>query len=353
MADGGYGDKVHSTAMLEPLVGPLHRAGLAPAQSLLAVGLSEADVFSPGTLVSIDQILAVYRAILGKLHDPMLAYRLGLDFHVTTYGMYGFAILSSADARQAFDIALQYHRLGTPLTSAKLAADGPTTRWLIEPIPHPSLVGPLYQFVIRLHVGIFVALFTEVMGDLTASLRAGLSFDLDADEASVVEQQVGLKVGRADDRQSWIAFDSALLDRPTRMGSPAVNRMLLEICDQQIEALRKREGLAGRLRAVLITNGCRCLGLDEAARRLGMTGRSLRRRLAEEGTSFRAVHDEVQLHTAIGYLRDTDLTIDAIAEALDFSDAANFRRAFRRWAGSPPLHFRRDGARRAKTPAAR
>jgi len=357
MTENAYAERIYATTMLEPLIGPLRQAGLSPERALLAGGLSEADVASPATLVSIDQMLLVYDAIVAQMGDPMLAYRLGLAFHVTTYGMYGFAMLSSADSRHALEIALQYHRLGSPLARPELSVEGPTASWRFTPIAHPRMLGALYEFVVRLHVGIFARLYGEVVEEDLAGVAAGLAFDLAPDEAAVVGRLIGLRVERTPGDQTWIRVDSAHLGQPTRMGSPAVNRMLLQICDEQIEELRKREGLSGRLRTVLIMNGCRVLGVGGAARRLGMSERSLHRRLADEGASFRRIRDDVQLRAAIEYLRDTELTVEAIAESLGFSDAANFRRAFRRWTGKPPLAYRRHrGGRRgrsASTPQAR
>jgi transcriptional regulator GlxA family with amidase domain len=73
----------------------------------------------------------------------------------------------------------------------------------------------------------------------------------------------------------------------------------------------------------------------------------LRRRLLQEGTSFRELADKLRTQLAIKYLRDTDLAVEDIAFALGFSDAANFRHAFHRWTGKWPNEFRsRSGARR-------
>jgi AraC-like DNA-binding protein len=340
MIESAYAERIYASAMLEPLIAPLRQAGLSAERALIAAGLHEEELLSPATLVSIDQIMLVYQTIAAELRDPMLAYQMGLAFHVTTYGMYGFAMLSSANGRRALEIALQYHQLGSPLARPSLSIEGPTARWSFTPIPHPRMLGAVYEFVVRLHIGIFVRLYGEVEGNYLADLDAGLALHLAPDEADVVERLMGLKAEQARGEETWIRVKTARLSQPTQMGSAAVNRMLLQICDEQIDALRKREGLAGRLRAVLITNGCRVLGLEAAAHRLGMTERSLRRRLAEEGTSFRSVHDDVQRQAAIGYLRDTELTVEAIAELLGFSDAANFRRAFRRWTGKPPLDYR-------------
>ena len=76
------------------------------------------------------------------------------------------------------------------------------------------------------------------------------------------------------------------------------------------------------------------------AKQLYMAPRTLRRKLRAENTSFRELMDELKMQVAIKYLRDTDLTIENIADALGFRDAANFRRAFRRWTKRAPHEYR-------------
>jgi AraC-like DNA-binding protein len=71
-----------------------------------------------------------------------------------------------------------------------------------------------------------------------------------------------------------------------------------------------------------------------------MSPRTLRRKLSEHGTSFRKLVDELRMHVAIKYLRDTKLTAEDIASVMGFSDAANFRHAFRRWTGRAPLEYK-------------
>jgi AraC-like DNA-binding protein len=71
-----------------------------------------------------------------------------------------------------------------------------------------------------------------------------------------------------------------------------------------------------------------------------MSARTLRRKLREENASFRKVVDDLRMEIAIRYLRDTDLAVEDIAESLGFSDAANFRHAFRRWTKASPREFR-------------
>jgi AraC-like DNA-binding protein len=79
--------------------------------------------------------------------------------------------------------------------------------------------------------------------------------------------------------------------------------------------------------------------IDVVAKRLGMTSRSLQRRLKDEGTSFQAVRDTTRQELARRYL-DAKLSIAEISFLLGFSEPSAFFRAFKRWTGLTPLEAR-------------
>jgi AraC-like DNA-binding protein len=81
-------------------------------------------------------------------------------------------------------------------------------------------------------------------------------------------------------------------------------------------------------------------GFEAVASDLGLSPRTLRRRLSEEHTSFRRIADELRAEMAIKYIRETDLSLDEIASTLGFSEPAAFRHAFRRWTKAAPSRFR-------------
>jgi AraC-like DNA-binding protein len=76
-----------------------------------------------------------------------------------------------------------------------------------------------------------------------------------------------------------------------------------------------------------------------------MTDRTLRRRLADEGTSFSTLCRHVKFRLATQRLQESDDTIEQIASIAGFSDPANFRRAFIRWTRMTPTQFRRSQQR--------
>jgi AraC-like DNA-binding protein len=101
---------------------------------------------------------------------------------------------------------------------------------------------------------------------------------------------------------------------------------------------------AERAIRVLLASGVRATSTS-VARRLGMTSRTLQRKLAEEGTTFRALRDATLWEAVEVLLSNPSLKIEAIALSVGFSDVAAFSKAFRRWKGYPPTRHRENLAR--------
>ena len=82
------------------------------------------------------------------------------------------------------------------------------------------------------------------------------------------------------------------------------------------------------------------LSEDDTAQLNFISKRTLARRLSAEKTSFRALKEQVQMSLARGYLRDTKLSVEAVAALLNYHDSSSFRRAFKRWYGMGPSEYR-------------
>lgn len=107
------------------------------------------------------------------------------------------------------------------------------------------------------------------------------------------------------------------------------------------------QGFGARVRAVIgqsLREGEPRVG--DVAQRLGMTARTLQRRLQDEALGFTALVDEARLELARRYLADETLTISEVSFALGYSEPSAFTRAFKRWSGSAPAEYR-ESSRRA------
>jgi AraC-like DNA-binding protein len=139
-----------------------------------------------------------------------------------------------------------------------------------------------------------------------------------------------------------VAFPAAIKQVPLVSADPYLNELLISYCE---EALSQRRSSAGTLRlsvenalVPLLPHGKARLG--EIAGRLGMSERTLARRLAAEGLSFNAVLDELKFDLAKRYLRDLDLSISEIAWLLGYQEVSAFTHAFKRWSGTTPREAR-------------
>lgn len=114
---------------------------------------------------------------------------------------------------------------------------------------------------------------------------------------------------------------------------------------------RSDTGVTEAVRNLLVRNPGTIPDQIGVAGELFVSPRTLSRRLNEEGTSFRALLDEVRRTRAEELLTHTDMTTEQVAAHLGYAEAASFIRAFRRWKDCPPQEFRARGADpRARTP---
>ena len=125
---------------------------------------------------------------------------------------------------------------------------------------------------------------------------------------------------------------------------PSTWRHLLQLCERELEQLTRTRSLRERITQLLgpLLNGGREPDLEEVAARLKLPTWTLRRRLAEEGTQFRAILNDTRRDLAMTYIRDTELAFGEIAYLLGFASAEAFQRAFKRWNGQTPGEFRRS-----------
>jgi AraC-like DNA-binding protein len=137
-----------------------------------------------------------------------------------------------------------------------------------------------------------------------------------------------------------VAFPRSVLDVDVPSARPSLCGVMIEKLDAMLDAAERGIDVTARARAEvapLLRDG-RC-DVDELARALRMSRRSLERSLAAEGTSAGALIDDERHRLALAWL--PQLTVDEVAARLGYSDARAFARAFKRWTGVAPSEYRR------------
>ena len=142
-----------------------------------------------------------------------------------------------------------------------------------------------------------------------------------------------------------VAFPYDVRDMPVVSADPYLNELLLKHCEEVLsESVVSHVGLRASLEnaiAPLLPHGKARAG--EIARRLGMSRRTLTRRLSSEDLTFARILDELKSDLAKHYLKDDDLSVSQIAWLLGYREVSAFTHAFKRWTGETPRGARSRG----------
>lgn len=332
----GLNDRINPPHKVAILVDLLAEEGVPAGQVLAGSGISGGAVLDPATRISVRQLLAVFRNALRLSRDPAIALRAGKRIRITHFGLYGYALLSSPTPMHAIDFALKYRALTAPAIGLSFERRRNTAVWSFADIL--GLDEELLRFVLEFQLATQLSLHRDVLGTSLEPLEILVTHAAPSHAGSYGEL-LG-RTPRFGQAVSELRFDARWLDQKLAYGNPITAALAGETCDRLLAELRAQSGMAGQVWAILLEHPGRFPDMEDVSQRLNVTSRTLRRKLMAEGTSYQKLLSDVRRQLAIDYLQRTRMSVDDIAASLGFSDAANFRHAFKRWTRKQPSSFR-------------
>ena len=342
METAGFGERTYNAAKIGAVVDVLLTEGVSPSDALEGADIGFDDLHLASTRISRNQLIQCYRNAVALSHDPHLPYTIGSSVHLSAYGMYGYAMLCSTDFRRTMDFAVHYHQLAAPLATIAFEERDHLGIWTVEPLLHPKIDSQLYRFVTELQIATHISLHRDIMGESFKPREILLTYRPHGD-FQITSELVGCSVRFAQETNQ-IVFDSSFLDPAPKLGNRTTYPFAIALCDGLLADFTLKAGVADQIRGMLLRDVTNRPTLVAVAKQLRTTPRTLRRQLQSQDTSFRQLSNELRVHIALRYLRETRMRTQDIAFALGFSDVANFRHAFRRWTGKTPNQFRQEGA---------
>ena len=310
----------------------------APTSALLkGTGLSENEITSLTTRISQRQLITAYHNAQRLSRIPYIGLIAGSRLRVTDYGIYGYGLISSANLREALEFSIQYHEMAAPTVRMSLwVEDSPGLA--IFGLEDRLHVDEIYRFNLELQFGLVFSLFKEMVGEdfLFEEIYAAMPRPDHAEEyARLFHCPVQFERERNEMR-----FSVAWLERPLIRANPITAELAKEICNRILLEMSIKQGVAEQVGRILLQSIGTSSDVDSVARSLHMSSRTLNRKLAQQGTSFHKILVGVRRELAVKFLRNTNLSLDEIAFRLGFSEAANFRRAFKKWTGRTASSYR-------------
>ena len=310
--------------------------GLPGDRCLDGTGLDWRNLADPAFVVGVHQELQLIRNLVASLgHVPGIGIQAGLRYRLASRSVWGFALLSCATLRDAIGMAFRYQSLWNPLTEFRVEQDGDL---LATTIDDSALPDDLRPFIVDRDLGISISFMRDLIGTTMPAVSVALRRPAPADTRPY-EELFGMTPAFGAEANRIVRNSAGFLDRPL----PGANTEVARQCEAQCQALlarrQVREGLAGQLRNRMVARPGPLPDMETLAGELHMSLRTLRRRLADEGTSFRQLQEEVR-ETLAEELLAEGLKLEHVADTLGYGEVSNFIRAYRRWKGVTPHHDR-------------
>lgn len=310
--------------------------GLTEEQCLAGSGLT------PRVLSQLDRDdvdaeaeLTVARNLVSILpDDPIHGVAVGQRFTMSSFGMFGFAMLTSSSVREAVEVGLRFMPLSNAFVSPSWVEDSRGGTLHLDPSAIPSDVR---EFMLHRDV-VAISRFFEALGDVSVGGRLEIDVTTTRDRARPLRRALGryrLKTGRA---ETVMRIPTAILELPMPEANAATAGMCIAQCEVLLARRARREGWSGRVRSRLLESLDSPPDADLVAAEWHIDRRTLHRRLSREGTTFRALVDEVRQTLAVELL-GTGLGVAQVARRLGYAEPSGLTHAFIRWFGVPPSRY--------------
>ena len=333
-----FEQRIYPPQTIAAIIAELGKDGIRAAAALEGTGLAEAQLPNHTTKISYSQIDRVIRNALRLSSDPTIAFRAGQHMHVSAYGMYGYALLSSTTVAEAIEFAERYLRVHGPFCRMAVSRDADEVVYLLHPMYWPDPAEDTHRFAVEFALAAYLTSLRDLTAQAFRFSRVALAYP--------APRHVGAYRSLLDcpllfdQRENEIHYAASWGDMSLALADPRSHAMARETCERLLGEVNRAGGVATDIRRILIEQPGQYPNIESIAARLEMHPRALRRRLEAEQTSYRDLLAEVRARLAIEYLRTTHMTNEEIASRLGYSDAANFRHAFTRWTGKSPSDFR-------------
>jgi len=315
----------------------LRESGIPLVPLLSKAGLTIEQIDNHSARIKVRNQIRFLELAAAALQDDLLGFHLACDFDLRRIGLFYYVLASSETLADALHRAERYCgmvneglslRIGegreTAIILSYIGIDRRSDRHQIE-FWLTSIVRLCRQLTNRrLIPGKIKVTHNRTNG--AAEFRS--FFGCEVEFGSNVDE---------------VVFPNAVKLMPIGSADPYLNELLIKYCNEAL-AHRGRSDLRSSVENTishLLPHGKAQVG--EIARRLGMSQRTLARRLSSEGLTFRGILDELKVDLARGHLKDGNLPISQIAWLLGYREVSAFTNAFKHWTGLTPRQYRSLG----------
>lgn len=321
------------------LVEMLTKEGVPLVELLAKTGIEVHTLKSPEGRLSAAQYKTLIENAQILSGDPALAFKFGFQLKLSTHGFLGFAAMSASTLGEALELAVKYCRTRFDFLLLEIFEHNDEVVLQLDELVS---MGAASAFLTESLMASFGVMSLNLLGEIPEGVRCRRSCQ-QPDYFDEMESWFPRRVPvQFDQGVNQVIFNKPLLNLPLNLSDPLSRQLAEEQCERELQTIQVEDDLLYRVQRILKEAQPHYPNLEQVASRLHLSGRTFKRRLHEQGTTFQDLLDRVRMVQAKRLLTESKRSVEAIAMALGYSDASNFSRAFKRWQGVTPARYRRQ-----------
>jgi AraC-like DNA-binding protein len=311
------------------------KAGLDCAQLLAEAGLTAQQVDDPEGRLPGEAVSQLWRLALVRSGDPLMSLRAAESVPFGAYRVIDFLAASAATVGDGIARVARYFPLINSVVELRIhEAPREVAVELVNPTDPGGIPRPYAEYALA----VTVLHCRRANGFDWPLQRVELAYPSVADTGAY-ERTLGCAVVFGEARTAFVLARETW-SLPSQGASSELLRTLEDHADRLVSTLRSTEIEAVVARCVMEEMRGGDPSLPHVSKRLGMSPRTLQRKLQLENLSFNDVLDRTRKHFASRYVQERGLQLTEIAYLLGFSEQSAFTRAFQRWYGVSPTQYR-------------
>lgn len=315
--------------------------GLSRDRLFRDAGIRPGELTEAGGWICFRKVEPVMRLGIERIKDPLIGLHLSPRINLATIGVLGYAAQTSSTLKDLIETTIRFERLISDIGTTSLHHEPGVALWQWD--------CDIDDDVVRRHAAeciigcwaVQLRLLKQRKPQALLAVRFRHEAPSDPGLVREVEDFFHCPVHYGQRESALVLLPQALSEALT-LSNPDLHQALQQHARQLLAARQTQMGVIDQVRSVLrqqLVKG-EVPTRESLAAQLGMSGRSLHRKLEEEGSGFREILDAVRSDMARELLQDNSLSVDDVAEKLGFQESQSFIRWFRRHAGTTPGDYR-------------
>ncbi len=276
-----------------------------------------------------------YNLLIPHIDDPDWCWRYGEQIDASDMDSIHLALITCESVSDFFDICCDYSNLYTTVSSSLILENN---HYVLK-FKMPDIYRNLAWFHIHVISAYVVKLLTNQFGINIENIKISVPLST---ESNLVAQKLREVCSQFDNPSFTISIPASLYTNKNIKHNTVIYNRAIDDCKTKSAIYNRSEKFSGNILSIFMGHSDHPPLIEEVAKQLNTSARNIRKKLAQENTSFKKLALDYKFFRSCHFLKHSSLHIDEIGYKAGYSCPSNFRRAFVKIFGMTPSMYRKD-----------